>query len=335
MKSLFIIFIFKMSIPIYDAIFLGIQCICYLIYIMLALSFFLKMLENKDKEKDVTTFKIHFIMNSFFDILQAFSVIIFQKFLHWNILVSYFNENKWIKFLYAPILYMSIFGSVIGGCYTVINRYCALVYPIFFRQKWSKNISYALIMLQFILPISCFLQNIFVETIVIHIPEYNTYIFKITSDYVSQLNNLILAIGTGIVCLITLSCNIIIFHRYTKLFHGLNKNERSKKTSIFFYSIGTTLCLFLLFLEQLIRYIFIIKNNKSGIFFLTYVLYWIIPSFTCFQPIIILIISKDIRKKFLKAYFFYILPKRYYENNNNVIPILGTINKKPILTIIE
>ncbi|CEF60961.1 7TM GPCR, serpentine receptor class g (Srg) family-containing protein [Strongyloides ratti] len=230
---------------------------------------------------------------------------------------------------------MSIFGSVIGGCYTVLNRYCALVYPIFFRQKWSKNISYALIILQIILPITCFLQNTFVPTKIIYVPEFQIYTFTIVSDHVSQLNNFILAFGTGTVCLITFSCNIIICYKYTKLFHGLNKNERSKKTSIFFYSIATTLCLFLLFLEQVIRYIFGINKNKNGIYMLTYVLYWILPIFTCLQPIIILVISKDIRKKFLKEYFCCIIPEKYFESNNNVIPMVPTINKKHILTTIE
>uniref|UniRef100_A0A0N5BDA8 G_PROTEIN_RECEP_F1_2 domain-containing protein n=1 Tax=Strongyloides papillosus TaxID=174720 RepID=A0A0N5BDA8_STREA len=317
-----------MSIPIYDAIFLGIQCFCYIIYIMLALSFFLKMVKNADKDKDITTFKIHFITNSFFDIMQALSVIFFQKFLHWRFWLPYIIENKWISFLYAPVLYISIFGSVIGGCYTVINRYCALVYPISFRQKWSTKVSYFLITLQFILPIICFLQNTFVEAKVIYVEKLDIYTFTIVSEKISQHNNLILSIGTGIVSFITLSCNVIILHRYTKLMQGLNKNEQSKRTSIFFYSLITTLCLFFLFVEQLVRYFFGLKNNKFGIYILTYVLYWIIPIFTCLQPILILVISKKIRKEFLKVYFSCILPEKCYNDNNNVILIIGTSEKK-------
>uniref|UniRef100_A0A0N4ZAN4 Serpentine receptor class gamma n=1 Tax=Parastrongyloides trichosuri TaxID=131310 RepID=A0A0N4ZAN4_PARTI len=312
-----------MTIPIYDAIFLGFQCVCYIIYIMLALIFINKMVSGKDRknEKDFTSFKIHFIINTFYDILQAFAVLIFQKFLHWNIWIEFFKNNLFTHILYAPVLYMSILGSIIGGCIIVINRYCALVHPIFFKQRWNIKVSLTLVGIQVILPIFSFSHNFFYNSKVNYYEILHIHTFDIADKAISQLNNVILSFFSGIVCFITLSLNIILLHRYGKLIEGLNKNEKSKKTYMFFYSLATTLCLFLLFAEQVIRLIFGLTHNDTGIYILTYVLYWIIPTFTCLQPILILTMSKEIRRQFILTYFSFLLPKSYYSHPVVLAPI--------------
>uniref|UniRef100_A0A0K0FNU9 G_PROTEIN_RECEP_F1_2 domain-containing protein n=1 Tax=Strongyloides venezuelensis TaxID=75913 RepID=A0A0K0FNU9_STRVS len=308
-----------MKIPLVDEIFLIIQIICYILYILLTISFVFKLLREKHCDYDTTTFLYHFIANSIFDILQALAVIIFQKFLHWDILISYYLSSKWLPIIYGPVLYTSILGSVLGSLITVVNRYCALYHVLFFKTFWTKTICLKIIFLQFTIPILLFSFNFYYSSRIIYVQSYKFYVFSVINDLASMMNNVILSIITFICSVISIVLNIVILRKYTEIMKKTPVNERSKRLLMLLYMVVTTLCLLALSIEQFVRLYFGIVNDKEGIYILTFLLYWIIPIFTIIQPVVTLIMSKNLRNYFLSFYFDIFLPKRLRKSNSMTI----------------
>uniref|UniRef100_A0A0K0FCI1 Serpentine receptor class gamma n=1 Tax=Strongyloides venezuelensis TaxID=75913 RepID=A0A0K0FCI1_STRVS len=125
------------------------------------------------------------------------------------------------------------------------------------------------------------------------------------------MNNVILSIITFICSVISIVLNIVTLRKYTEIMKKTPVKERSKRLLMLLYMIVTTLCLFALSIEQFVRLYFGIVNDKEGIYFLTFVLYWIIPIFTILQPVVTLIMSKNLRNYFLSFYFGIFLPKSF------------------------
>uniref|UniRef100_A0A0K0FNV0 Serpentine receptor class gamma n=1 Tax=Strongyloides venezuelensis TaxID=75913 RepID=A0A0K0FNV0_STRVS len=300
-----------MEIPLADEIFLIIQIMCYVLYILLAISFVFKLLREKHCDLDTGTFLYHFIANSIFDILQSLAVIIFQKFLHWKIFVPYYLSSKWLPLIYGSTIYGSILGSVLGSLITVINRYCALRHVLFFKTFWTKSMCLKIIFLQFMISILAFSFNFFYTSEVIYVKTYNFYVFTVINDLASMMNNVILSIITFICSVISIVLNIVILRKYTQIMKKTPVRERSKRLLMFFYMAVTTICLLSLSVEQFVRLYFGIVNDKEKVYFCTFVFYWIIPIFTIVQPIATLIMSKSLRKYFLSFYFHKCLPKSF------------------------
>ncbi|CEF60963.1 7TM GPCR, serpentine receptor class g (Srg) family and GPCR, rhodopsin-like, 7TM domain-containing protein [Strongyloides ratti] len=206
---------------------------------------------------------------------------------------------------------MSILGSVLGCLITVINRYCALCHIVFFKQMWTKSLCFKLIFLQILLPILLFSFNLFYDVNVIYVSYFNFYTFTIMNNIASVMNNVILSTITFIATVITIVLNIIILRKYSEIMINTNAKERSKRFLMLIYMGVTTLCLLALSIEQFVRLYFGIVDDKIGIYYLTFVLYWIIPIFTIVQPVITLIMSKQLRKYFLCFYFNPFLPQKY------------------------
>uniref|UniRef100_A0A0N5BCI7 G_PROTEIN_RECEP_F1_2 domain-containing protein n=1 Tax=Strongyloides papillosus TaxID=174720 RepID=A0A0N5BCI7_STREA len=300
-----------MEIPLADGISLIIQIMCYILYILLAISFIFKLLREKQRDYDTTTFLYHFIANTFFDILQSLAVIIFQKFLHWKILVPHYLSSKFLPIIYGSTIYGSILGSVLGSLITVVNRYCALYHVVFFKTFWTKTMCLKLIFLQFMLPILLFSFNFFYTSKVVYVPSYDCYIFFVINEVASMMNNVILSIVTFICSVISIVLNVVILRKYTQVMKNAPRNERSKRLLMFLYMAVTTICLLALSIEQFVRLYFGILEDKERIYFFSFVLYWIIPIFTITQPIVTLIMSRSLRRFFLSFYFNILLPEQY------------------------
>uniref|UniRef100_A0A0N4ZXL4 Serpentine receptor class gamma n=1 Tax=Parastrongyloides trichosuri TaxID=131310 RepID=A0A0N4ZXL4_PARTI len=300
---------------------------------MLCVCFCVKLYNDKNNDHDTNTFLLHFIANAIFDVIQAIAVLVYQKFLHWRFFISFYLSSTWIKKTYAPILYMSIMGSVLGCTFTVVNRYCALCHIVYFREKWTKKLCFKLITLQFFLPIFCYSFNLLFVTDVIYVEYFDFYTFTITNNMASMTNNVILSTSTFIASVITVVLNIIIIQKYNKIMINTSSREKSKRFLMLLYMVVTSLCLVALFIEQFVRLMFGIYNDKNGIYFLTFVLYWIIPTFTLVQPVITLIMSKHLRYYFYNFYFHRVLPRRFAEDKSIVKKTTVTAIKKTTIHI--
>uniref|UniRef100_A0A0K0FCH9 Serpentine receptor class gamma n=1 Tax=Strongyloides venezuelensis TaxID=75913 RepID=A0A0K0FCH9_STRVS len=290
------------------------------------------MKNNKKISCDTTSFVYHFIANAFFDFLQVFDIIVFQKFLHWKVLIPFFLSDPWFITLYLPIAYVSISGSVIGLLITVVNRYCALCHISFFKKFWTKSMSIKLIFLQFLLPILAFSYSYPHRAIVVYVPSFNFYVLSLKNNLVALMNNALLMSISMIAAIITTILNIIILRSYKKLVVKKLGKDSSKFFSMLFYMIVTTLCLFALAFEQLIRLWFVIVGYKEGVYFLTYALFWILPILTMVQPIITLIMSKSLREYFLLFYFKKCLPRKKHVDQTKITRINETKNQTKIQT---
>uniref|UniRef100_A0A0N5BDT1 Serpentine receptor class gamma n=1 Tax=Strongyloides papillosus TaxID=174720 RepID=A0A0N5BDT1_STREA len=322
-----------MSIPIYDGIFLIIQFFCYVLYILLVICFSVKIHKDKKISCDTTSFVYHFIANSFFDFLQVFDVIVFQKFLHWDILIPFYLSDPWFITLYLPVAYVSISGSVLGLLINVVNRYCALSHISFFKNFWTKSTSLKLIFLQFLLPILAFSYSYPHKAYVVYVPSFNFYVLSLKNNLVALMNNALLMGISMVAAIITTILNIIILRNYKKLVVKKSRKESSKLFSMLFYMIITTLCLFALAFEQLIRLCFVIVGYKEGVYHLTYALFWILPILTMVQPIITLIMSKSLREYFLLFYFKRFLPRKRQIDQTGMARINDTKNQTQIRTL--
>uniref|UniRef100_A0A0N5BRT8 Serpentine receptor class gamma n=1 Tax=Strongyloides papillosus TaxID=174720 RepID=A0A0N5BRT8_STREA len=300
------------KIPLYETLFLIIQFISYAIYVLLAITLIVKMKYTKKNYNGKYSFYIQFIVNLFYDVGQAFVVIVFQKFLKWGIFVDYLIKSSWTHSLYAPSCYILIAGSVIGNFIALANRYCALQYPYFYRNKWDKKFSIILICTQIFLPILMFCHTFNTSTTIIYSTEMQSYTFFILNDKISILNNIILAIIAGTCSTISIFFNCVIIYKYNKIISQINsKKEKSKLISIVIYVSITNLSLFGLSIQQTLRMIFGIQRDYYMIFTLSHFLFWIVPLSNIFQPYMVLFLSKHLRRKFVSMYFRPCISKKY------------------------
>uniref|UniRef100_A0A0N4ZXL7 Serpentine receptor class gamma n=1 Tax=Parastrongyloides trichosuri TaxID=131310 RepID=A0A0N4ZXL7_PARTI len=249
--------------------------------------------------------------------IQVGAIIFFQKFPHWRFFLDFIEAHDVFNHMVAPLICMAPFASVLGCTFTVINRYCALCYPLLFKEKWSKNVSCILIVIQIILPVAIFSFNFGNSSKLVYVEVFDSYMFQVLNLKDAIINNIILFCLTFLSTVITVTLNFIIFKKFKKLMANASKKERNKKYLMMFYMIGTTLCLIALCL-------FIITKFRNGAIFTTFLLYWIIPTLTLVQPITTLIMSKYIRESFLRFYFNNFIFKNYLKNRNNVTSINTT-----------
>uniref|UniRef100_A0A0N5BYN9 Serpentine receptor class gamma n=1 Tax=Strongyloides papillosus TaxID=174720 RepID=A0A0N5BYN9_STREA len=275
---------------------------------MLAICFVFKLINDGKRESDTTSFLYHFVANSVFDIIQCLAIIIFQKFLHWKILVQFFLTSTWIKRAYGPIGYISIIGLILGHLIAVVNRYCALYHCITFKTFWTKKTCLILIFLQYCIPIVILSHNVFYEAKVVYVPFFDIFIFSLTDKWINIVNNVIFVGISVISAIITATLNIVIFRKYNQVVAKGSGKERSKRFLMLSYMAVTTICLIIFAIEQLVRLYFSISKKNDGLIIISFTLFWIIPSLTIMQPIMTLIMSKNLRDYFLSFYFNRCLP---------------------------
>uniref|UniRef100_A0A0N4ZXL6 Serpentine receptor class gamma n=1 Tax=Parastrongyloides trichosuri TaxID=131310 RepID=A0A0N4ZXL6_PARTI len=289
-------------IPTVDFIFLVIQCIGYCLYLLMSICFIFKLFTGDKHDGDSNTFLIHFIANCFFDLMQVAAVILMQKFLHWNLWLEVLLTNNFILLIRIPALYMTLLASVMGTTYTVVNRYCVLVYGSRFRQKWTNNVSYVLITLQLLFPLTVFSFSCINPSTVKYMESFELYFFVSPTPTEAAIVNIVFAVLIFIAIIITVSMNIIIFNKFNRLMENATKKEQKKKYLIMIYMVITTSCLICLFFEHFARIFFLIFDLGDAVNFMTYPLFWIIPISTLVQPITTMIMSKYLRQYFINFY---------------------------------
>ncbi|CEF69932.1 7TM GPCR, serpentine receptor class v (Srv) family-containing protein [Strongyloides ratti] len=278
------------------------------------------MLTRSRSKNEPSTFEFHFIVNFFFDFSQTLVSIFYQKFLHWGLFTDFYITKKWLYLWYAPLLYSNIASAIIGNVFCVINRYLALCHCSIYMIKWTLKWSYFLAAFQFLFPLIMFSFNFWFQCTLVYAEPLHVYIFMVTNPLVSMINNVFISILSGIACFITISMNLIIISKYNKLMSNITKNEKRKRISMFFYAILTTSFLALLSIQQFVRAIFVFKNFKMGLYYITYYLFIILSVSGSAQPFILLILSKSVRLDFLKFYFGFIFKSKYFSRT-----IEGTI----------
>uniref|UniRef100_A0A0N5BZ11 Serpentine receptor class gamma n=1 Tax=Strongyloides papillosus TaxID=174720 RepID=A0A0N5BZ11_STREA len=216
-----------------------------------------------------------------------------------------------MKIAFGPLLNSTIAASVIGCTYTVVNRYFAICKPLIFKEKWTNKNSLLLCFFQFFVPLMLFYHNFSFNAKNIYVQSNDFYAFSIPSNNVRLVNNCILFVIVSISIYITIYQNLIIFKRFSDIVNNLSSKERKKKHLMIFYMVATTLCLVILFFEQIARLIFGIVKYEHGTYFTSFLLYWILPTLAIMQPISTLIMSKQIRLYFLSFYFKPFLPKKF------------------------
>uniref|UniRef100_A0A0N5CIS0 Serpentine receptor class gamma n=1 Tax=Strongyloides papillosus TaxID=174720 RepID=A0A0N5CIS0_STREA len=302
-----------MEIPIIDGIFLIFQIFGYILYIMLAICFVFKIINDSKRECDITSFLYHFIANSIFDIIQPLAIIVFQKSIHWKISIQFFLTSTWIKRVYSPICFISIVGLILGHLISVVNRYYALYHSITFKTFWTKKTCLRIIFLQYFIPIFIFSYSFFYEAKLVYVPSFDIYVFSLTGKEINIANNVIFVGIPVISAIITATLNIIIFRKYNQVIAKGSGKERSKRFLMLSYMVVTTICLIIFATEQLLRLYFSSINKNDGLVLISFTLYWIIPSLTILQPIMTLIMSKNLRDYFLSFYF-----KRFLGRNKQI-----------------
>uniref|UniRef100_A0A0N5A6C8 G_PROTEIN_RECEP_F1_2 domain-containing protein n=1 Tax=Parastrongyloides trichosuri TaxID=131310 RepID=A0A0N5A6C8_PARTI len=254
-----------------------------------------------------SSFEVHFVANFFVDFLVMFCILFFEKFFHWGFFTHFMTTTPILLKLYI-VGYYAILGSVFGNAIMIINRYCALSHPTFYQTKWNDNVCCIIIILQYTIPIILFSYNYAFECRIEYSHKMEFFLFIITSDTVNGINNFLISIIVFVITIVSIILNIVTLRKYTQIVKNSTTKGKGKKIAMFIYMFIISLCVFFLFTQQTIRFIFDIFLYENGIDALTYYLFWIVNVNVSMQPIMILVLSKNIRCDFLKFY----LRSRYY-----------------------
>uniref|UniRef100_A0A0K0E4U2 G-protein coupled receptors family 1 profile domain-containing protein n=1 Tax=Strongyloides stercoralis TaxID=6248 RepID=A0A0K0E4U2_STRER len=297
-----------------------IQLISFIIYSMVIV--FLIFLIYRGNRDTSTEFYIHFIVNGFVDILSNIFDILIRRLLVWGLYHEFFESYLWVGNLSPIIYYSTVANCEIGTVIITFNRYMQMHYPLKYKIFWTKRVTIIMVLLQIITPYLSYIYLVNYKVTLLYSEEKHYYYHSMIDKTASWNNSFIMCIWSGSTFLLAFFMNIFNIKKYIQIVLKNKNNSKSLSSKIYLYSMYCLLIsisLLLVFLNSCIKLYAVINNLKSLKEQASNNYEWIILLMTCCHPFLILILSKELRRKFLTFYSIH--------NTLKVTPLaLNTIN---------
>uniref|UniRef100_A0A0N4ZXI4 Serpentine receptor class gamma n=1 Tax=Parastrongyloides trichosuri TaxID=131310 RepID=A0A0N4ZXI4_PARTI len=181
-------------------------------------------------------------------------------------------------------------------------------FPIIYKNHWNIKITILLITLQTILPLVSYLYLLIgnVEVMIKYSETYHVWYHSMKDQSISWRNSFILMLWSWITFISTSVMNYFNFKQYISMLKKKKNNnfKSSKATAYLFYCSSVSFSSLLLACTSSIKLYGSLKGNSFLKEVMNLFYDWIILLMTCCHPYLILILSNEIRTKYLEFYCF-------------------------------
>ncbi|CEF61112.1 7TM GPCR, serpentine receptor class v (Srv) family-containing protein [Strongyloides ratti] len=280
----------------------------------------LELSSNATINDGTNAFYKTYIIGFFGNVLEILKTKIFYFIPSFGWFINFYQYNP-IPLYTLPVLgYTCTFISILGIFCLSINRTIAILYPMFYRIKWSSKIIYITIFIQFFTPFIIFSYEYGRQVELKYDNATQIYVYSMKEPEISKINNIV---SSGLSAIILI---IQIFSCYISLSNSIKiERKNNYNLSLTIYCCCGTIAIFIVSLRFWIK-LFAVYTKHKVIRNLaqSFGTYSSTISTTC-QPYLLLISSKKLRNEFLNFICFSL-----FQIKKNVI--ITETAKSPITT---
>uniref|UniRef100_A0A0N5BVW6 Serpentine receptor class gamma n=1 Tax=Strongyloides papillosus TaxID=174720 RepID=A0A0N5BVW6_STREA len=252
----------------------------------------MKNITKKDKDGANAFYKTY-IIGFIGNLLEILKTKIFYTIPSFGWFLDFYKYNP-IPLYLLPILgYTCTFISILGIFCLSLNRVIAVLYPIFYRIKWSHKTIYITLIIQFITPFIIFSYEFGRKVELKYDIKTKTYVYGMKEPEISKVNNIVASILSAIILIFQLILCYIIVSKSNTL-----KNKNSHNSSLITCCCLGTIGILVVSIRFWTKLFATINGNKElRNFAQLFGTYSSTISTTC-QPYLLLLTSKKLRHQF-------------------------------------
>uniref|UniRef100_A0A0N5BVW5 Serpentine receptor class gamma n=1 Tax=Strongyloides papillosus TaxID=174720 RepID=A0A0N5BVW5_STREA len=311
-------------VDVLDCFILIFQLLSSILYTSVAV-FFATKISKKDKD-GMNSFYIAFIIGFIIDQIELLKTIIFVTIPSFGFFTTFYRDNPIPRYTIGTLGYVCTFASLLGSFSLSLNRLIAILFPFFYKLRWSKHSILINIIIQIILPVIVFHHKYGKMDRLVLDKNTQKWVYSSENSETSKYNNLVATSFSTSILIVQISincfnlCKLLIYKKKESNY----LNYRANLSLAIYCTLGTlgnsTICL-----RYWIKFVGSFQENVSLKNFGQTLGTWTSVITTTSEPYLMLIFNSSMRKDFFN----------FYLRRKTSVTIISSNNIKPKVSRLE